>query len=516
MDIPPAAVRRGTKKEEETVMKRVFSMFMTVALLVAGVAMTGCKNDNNEPQALKTTYHMSINATKGTDNQADGPRRVLTPNGSSIDATWAAGEEVNVYYYIDYYQVGEEWFGGEWTNIGTLTAETSGASTTLTGDLTVENLEVGKELRLVYNGSPINYDNQLGTLEYISNNCDGAFATVTVNGISGNTISTTDAEFESLQAIVKFTLLDAANDQPINASQLKISVVIMTEYGAYNGIYVLKRPQESYKFSDKSITINLASAASEIWAAMSCVTSPSGGQSDITMIATVGSDTYLYTKSNVTFVDGKFYTINVKMTKYIPVPGQLSGKFSVSPTKKVYFSKGNLQYNAGDYQFATNQWDYLGTTSGTTYDLFPWYSSSSDLGKNAITNGGNAANAGWYTLTKDEWDYLRSHGQSAPCELNGVNGYILAPDDYDGYLAGATYSFDEWTLSASDWTYYESNGCVFLPQGTGYWSVTEYDWDDTKAYKLQIVQDEWGISREMTTDDKTNCNSVRLVIDVPF
>ena len=124
------------------------------------------------------------------------------------------------------------------------------------------------------------------------------------------------------------------------------------------------------------------------------------------------------------------------------VQGQLSGKFSVSPTKKVSFSQGNLQYNAAQnvWRFATNQYDFVGDASkgnvkiGTTkcnnalisntyngwIDLIGWgtgdnptmssnnysdYPTFVDWGQNRIYNGGDKVNL-WRTLTKDEWVYL--------------------------------------------------------------------------------------------------------------
>ena len=43
--------------------------------------------------------------------------------------------------------------------------------------------------------------------------------------------------------------------------------------------------------------------------------------------------------------------------------GAIDGLFSVSPTQKVYFSQGNLQYQAftNTWRFAEHQWDYVGT-----------------------------------------------------------------------------------------------------------------------------------------------------------
>ena len=47
-------------------MKKIYSIFMAVALFVAGVTMTACQKDNNdpEPKAETKTYKMSINASK--------------------------------------------------------------------------------------------------------------------------------------------------------------------------------------------------------------------------------------------------------------------------------------------------------------------------------------------------------------------------------------------------------------------------------------------------------------------
>ena len=137
--------------------------------------------------------------------------------------------------------------------------------------------------------------------------------------------------------------------------------------------------------------------------------------------------------------------------------------YKVSSTKSVYFSQGNLQFNAvrgthvtadgdtvaGTWRFAENQYDCIGLTNNkisSTYngwiDLFgkgtsgwssnsnayqPWAISEevedylySDLtGKyanadwgvyNAISNGGNEPNK-WRTLTFEEWEYLIQHNK---------------------------------------------------------------------------------------------------------
>ena len=199
-----------------------------------------------------------------------------------------------------------------------------------------------------------------------------------------------------------------------------------------------------------------------------------------------------------------------------PTPGMLSGEFSVSDTKKVHFSKGNLQatYDGSSWtwSFAAHQWDYIGnaaannaingngtvSTNGTV-DLFGWstaatyyginnstdYSDYSgdfkDWGNNPISNGGNTANM-WHTLKKEEWVYLfqtriDASNKFGAAKVNGKTGVVLLPDNWTlpsgcGFTPGMTSasSWDDWSLVASTniydgdaWTAMEKAGAVFLP-----------------------------------------------------
>lgn len=66
---------------------------------------------------------------------------------------------------------------------------------------------------------------------------------------------------------------------------------------------------------------------------------------------------------------------------------QLSGQFSVSASKQVYFSKGNLRYHCSSkaWSFATNQYDVVGQSNSnisSSYagyiDLFGWGTSGNN------------------------------------------------------------------------------------------------------------------------------------------
>ena len=201
--------------------------------------------------------------------------------------------------------------------------------------------------------------------------------------------------------------------------------------------------------------------------------------------------------------------------------GAINGLFSVSATKQVYFSKGNLQFIGSAtvpyWKFANNQWDYLGVTTGQNSDseivdrdLFgwgasgfdhgaiayqPWATSTNyshyyaygnrqyhlydqtgkaDWGYNAIINGGNSLHI-WRTLTKEEWEYLFNSRSSARYkyghgQINEVNGIILLPDNWT-FPEGLSFTSgnSDWanTYNITQWNQMEAAGAVFLP-ASGY------------------------------------------------
>ncbi len=214
-----------------------------------------------------------------------------------------------------------------------------------------------------------------------------------------------------------------------------------------------------------------------------------------------------------------------------PNEGAVPALFSVSESKTVYFSQGNLQYQAstGTWRFAENQYDKIGEdnkNASSSYtgwiDLFSWGSSGwkyrsttyqpyvnsspgvdnltgenkdGDWGVyNAISNGGNQAGM-WRTLTKEEWIYLfetRTDASSkyAHAQIDGVNGMILLPDTWElpeniSFRSGSG-DFSQNTYTVTQWSQLEDAGAVFLPAAGykngstvdtyrgAYWSATAY------------------------------------------
>ncbi|MBR3980216.1 MAG: hypothetical protein IKJ98_03540 [Bacteroidales bacterium] len=210
--------------------------------------------------------------------------------------------------------------------------------------------------------------------------------------------------------------------------------------------------------------------------------------------------------------------------------GAIKAAFSVEEGKQVYFSMGNLQYNAGSnvWRFATNQWETIGeenenktedysgwidlfgwgtsgwnsgalcyqpwSSSGNNADYYPGNSSENNLsGKfanadwgvyNKIANGGNEKGI-WRTLSQKEWSYLiksRTNASSKQglANVNGINGLIILPDEFtlpngvsfnSGGYAGESYEVLYQTVNTytlTQWIKMEEAGAVFLPAAGNY------------------------------------------------
>lgn len=235
------------------------------------------------------------------------------------------------------------------------------------------------------------------------------------------------------------------------------------------------------------------------------------------------STTYYY-KAYATNAIGTNYGEVKQFTTSSYPQGAIGGVFSISSTTQVYFSQGNLQYRASTqtWQFAANQYDIIGSANqniSSSYsgwiDLFGWgtgsnptnsstsnssYSTFTDWGNNAISNGGNQGGL-WRTLTKDEWSYLLSGRPNAAslvgkATVNGVTGLVFLPDNWTlpsgcSFTSGTSNAFTANTYTTSQWSAMESAGAVFLPAagyrfGTSvynvgsngyYWSSTAHDSD---------------------------------------
>lgn len=221
--------------------------------------------------------------------------------------------------------------------------------------------------------------------------------------------------------------------------------------------------------------------------------------------------------------------------------------FSVSASKQVIFSPGNLQYtkSTNTWSFAAQQYEMIGEANingnelADKIDLFGWSGNkgAAKWGISTSENYGDYAGdfadwglniddgSTWRSLTHAEWSYLL-HSRTNAASLVGVarinldkngttyaNGLILLPDHWtnpDGIIfkSGISSEYSDLnlkkeyanyqTFTKEQWTKLEAAGAVFLPasgfrgeaeiknvQELGvYWSATPND--SSYSYRISF------------------------------
>lgn len=284
---------------------------------------------------------MTVQAKKG-DMVAT---RALYYDGTNkkLEVKWDAGEVVKV---VQNNEV-----------IGQLTAAASDdASTTLSG--TLEKAPVtDKALYFYLHNTTRNYSSQNGTIEDISAYHDFAWGTVASGSFSVDGTKVTipaGVSFDNTpQAIVKFTLLKFEDSLPLYTTELTIcddatQQNILKTFDHLNGAT-----------TKDDLTVTSSSATNVFYVALSDI---SGMM--LNLFVNTGSKSYTYTKADVTFANGKYYEVSVKMA-------DVHGLFSVCGGKKVYFCNGNVQFTGVadlDWKtgFAAQQSDVIGNNPGNT------------------------------------------------------------------------------------------------------------------------------------------------------
>jgi len=442
--------------------------------------MAACSNndDNEIQQNTQQPGTMHFTATIAAPSGDATTRTAYTEVGTTINVTWEVGDQIALVHngLVDVAEV---------KTVDNVTGNATIEATITGSPSDNDDVYLAYPADAVFSATPYktfhftpnpdifdkvkNY--QDGTLEYIQNNLDlrtgdGKLA------VSGDKVTLKESvSIPSLICIWKLTLQDESSND-LSATQLTFKNETYTQAkatsAAKNEYYLCVVP--------------------------GYIPAPAGTYS---FEATVGSDTYTFSKTDLNLTAGKYYQSTVKMAKV--KPDLLSGVFSVSSGKKVKFSKGNLRYASGVWSFFDNQYDYYTTHDGTNWDKFGWSTSATTYGMNtSIDNstysgdfadwGNNselqsALGTGWFTLSSAEWTYLfntrsastvggTSNGRYAKAKVNGVQGVILFPDTYTppagvtdptGVNAIGSIGWYGNNYSSADWTKMESAGCVFLP-----------------------------------------------------
>ena len=266
---------------------------------------------------------------------------------------------------------------------------------------------------------------------------------------------------------------------------------------------------------------------------------------------------YAENSAGIAYGETISFTTGVQLGDITKENGAIKSEFSVSETKKVYFSQGNLSYkeSSDTWEFFNTQHQYNKYTyfnwgasgyngiSPTTSDLYAFpkemkkiEGTNYDWGVyNKITNGGNVEGL-WRTLTYTEWNYLLNNRKGADtlcfrAWINMTRGLLLLPDNWttpNTFVLTHTKSpkeeYSDNHYSLEEWSVMESYGAVFLPCAGYriftstlnhglygyYWSTANYGED--QAYFLYFDSNKIEMTYEKIF--RRNGLSVRLVQDV--
>lgn len=346
--------------------------------------------------------------------------------------------------------------------------------------------------------------------------------------VNSSTMSSTDVNFYNVCGLVRLNItrpntnvssISITTDSPIYGD-----FTVSTSSGSSNHGYSSSIPTLTYSGNGgNTVTLNCATPQSINNGRTFNIYLPARNYSQFEIsITTDDNRTFTKTANSSILVErSKITTITFTVDDFGYV---LSELFSVSPTTQVKFSSGNLQCVNNRWRFANHQFDYLGTYSSTSRDLFGWSTETTDFGMSTSTDNSDysgdfwdwgtainpgAANTPWRTLTDAEWTYLLS-GRTNASNLWGmatitinsstsVRGLILLPDDWvsvSGVPFAPRGSVNANQLTKGQWEEMETNGAVFLPaagnrngttlESTGvngnYWTATSAS--NTNAYYM--------------------------------
>jgi hypothetical protein len=450
-------------------MKTMKYFLSMAALALVGAMTVSCSSDDNitdQPQQpVNKNNVVTLTTTVGLDGGA-GTTRALTAEGVK---TFAVGEKMALRYKNT---------KGDWVKAVSNALEAgdiADGSKSATFTFTLTNPDKTQNVDYIYPAAIVNelgnmdeaalFGSQDGTLNTIANKFDYSRK---IGAWDGDNLPS--LTLENQLAILAITLKNADGSSDITSSITGLTL------------------------SDGTKTYNVTR---EAVAGPIYVTIFPTADATITVTATDATKNYTKTLTGKTYAKGNGYPVSWRMTE--SASDVLAGEFSVSGSKTVKFSKGNLRYASGAWSFFDNQYDYYNSYSADAWDHFGWSTSATTYGMDTSTNSddysgdfvdwGATMGTGWFTLSSDEWTYLfntrtvnggTGNGKSYTLgqSVNGKLGVVIYPDNYTG---------EEY--SGSDWATFESAGCVFLPAAGGrngsevssagtwgeYWSATPVD-----------------------------------------
>lgn len=464
---------------------------MALCALVVGIGITSCKKDNKVIVGDRMTIGATINP-----NGNDGSKTEIGPEGDDyFPILWSEGDAFNLYSKTSLEFSTFDIQKG----IGTESAEFEGvnpggapyyasypAGVSRTSETTFSYLIPQEQSSLNHAGPMVGYSEDGRNVGF-----ENAMSWIRI-GLKGNA-KVTKVEMAYPE--------DKANHYNPLSGLLTITV---GGNGKITGTSVEQNKvgdaQSLYRTCD--VTLNSGYQYFDFLVpegAFGSQNKVSDVQAQFTVYGTNAVELATFKKSMPTIERNMVYVGVYDAEINTPTPSTLSGLFSVSDTKQVYFSKGNLcaikNGNDWSWGFYDNQYECNSLNSGsgrtataddTEIDLFTWgygeYSTDPITTHNCFeTYFPNFEDWGamiddedtWFTLSYEEWSYLLNLN---PCEnakragrwkmfvtvCGKENCLVLAPDnwDLDAHPLQEEYSS---TSTPMTWEAAQEAGLVCLP-----------------------------------------------------
>ena len=239
-----------------------------------------------------------------------------------------------------------------------------------------------------------------------------------------------------------------------------------------------------------------------------------GADGDSMFSSVTQDENYVY----FTLANGTILTVpKYKDDSVKIIDGAIMAEFSVSDTKKVYFSMGNLrkQHNS-----QTGEDEYLiAESQDLPLDSSYWFSWST-YGSHPIVNGGNNT---WRALNHSEWEYLINNymyifATVINANNSKVSGVIIFPNNYQPIPYSPEVSY---TIYRNLWIEWQKHGTIFLNIRNHNYEYTSnykyyywaYDYANHSPYYLQADEKQLWVSNHYNYSQLEN-GMYRLVKDV--
>ena len=277
-----------------------------------------------------------------------------------------------------------------------------------------------------------------------------------------------DFNFSSLGSVLQIVFTTPQADVTLQSIEIKDGTETMS--GSFT---VDENDKAIITATDKAgITLDLGDGvAIGLAAKYFNIAIPAGNYQDLTLTftATDGAKCVMKNgKVNIGHNTVGRLSLTGKTFKFDCPAGALPGVFSVSATKQVYFSKGNLWAdNDNALHFESNQYGFNSSYESSHVSHFTWSSTvSASVSDN---NSGNyffcdeshkvsvdGSNGIYYELTPEEWHYLFCNHSFKRASVKGMSGYIIAPDGFTGDIADS-YA-DDAALAADNLVFFPAAG----------------------------------------------------------